>query len=140
MPRGEAISVANAQHDDVGEPVKRRLLIGIGGDAAALEEDMLDVSFDRWLAGICKVNWEECPTPLNGPPTQEKEGREIADYLPIKTGQTTAVLLLFVLQSAGNEPPAFFGTAALGSHLLVRNSAASAAVLVWTQRPTNPIA
>jgi hypothetical protein len=25
-------------------------LIGIGGDAAALEEDMLDVSFDRWLA------------------------------------------------------------------------------------------
>ena len=26
-------------------------MIGIGGDAAALEEDMLDVSFDRWLAG-----------------------------------------------------------------------------------------
>jgi hypothetical protein len=24
---------------------------GIGGDAAALEVDMLDVSFDRWLAG-----------------------------------------------------------------------------------------
>jgi predicted choloylglycine hydrolase len=38
-------------HTIVGEPAKRRLLVGIGGDAAALEEDMLDVSFDRWLAG-----------------------------------------------------------------------------------------
>jgi predicted choloylglycine hydrolase len=38
-------------HTIVGEPAKRRLLIGIGGDAAALEEDMLDVNFDRWLAG-----------------------------------------------------------------------------------------
>ena len=38
-------------HTIVGEPAKRRLLIGIGGDAAALEEDMLDVRFDRWLAG-----------------------------------------------------------------------------------------
>ena|SRR5438105_15903652 len=38
-------------HTIVGEPAKRRVLIGIGGDAAALEEDMLDVSFDRWLVG-----------------------------------------------------------------------------------------
>ena len=38
-------------HTIVGEPAKRRVLIGIGGDAAALEEDMLDVDFDRWLAG-----------------------------------------------------------------------------------------
>jgi predicted choloylglycine hydrolase len=38
-------------HTIVGEPTKRRLLIGIGGDAAALEEDMLDVNFDRWVAG-----------------------------------------------------------------------------------------
>ncbi len=38
-------------HTIVAEPAKRRLLIGIGGDAAALEEDMLDVSFDSWLAG-----------------------------------------------------------------------------------------
>jgi len=38
-------------HTIVGEPAKRRLLIGIGGDAAALEEDMLDVSFGRWVAG-----------------------------------------------------------------------------------------
>jgi predicted choloylglycine hydrolase len=38
-------------HTVVGEPAKRRLLIGIGGDAAALEEDMLDVNFDRWVAG-----------------------------------------------------------------------------------------
>jgi predicted choloylglycine hydrolase len=42
---------AGTLHTIVGEPAKRRLLIGIGGDAAALEEDMLDVSFDRWLAG-----------------------------------------------------------------------------------------
>jgi predicted choloylglycine hydrolase len=38
-------------HTIVGEPAKRRVLIGIGGDAAALEEDMLDVSLDRWLVG-----------------------------------------------------------------------------------------
>jgi len=42
---------AGTLHTIVGEPAKRRLLIGIGGDAAALEEDMLDVSFDRWVAG-----------------------------------------------------------------------------------------
>jgi hypothetical protein len=38
-------------HTSVGEPAKRRLLIGIGGDAAALEEDMLDISFVRWIEG-----------------------------------------------------------------------------------------
>jgi hypothetical protein len=38
-------------HTIVGEPAKKRVLIGIGGDAAALEEDMLDVDFGRWLAG-----------------------------------------------------------------------------------------
>jgi hypothetical protein len=38
-------------HTIVGEPAKRRLLIGIGGDAAALDEDMLDISFDRWIEG-----------------------------------------------------------------------------------------
>jgi predicted choloylglycine hydrolase len=42
---------AGTLHTIVGEPAKKWLLIGIGGDAAALEEDMLDVSFDRWLAG-----------------------------------------------------------------------------------------
>jgi Acyl-coenzyme A:6-aminopenicillanic acid acyl-transferase len=42
---------AGTLHTIVGEPAKRRLLIGVGGDAAALEEDMLDVDFDRWLAG-----------------------------------------------------------------------------------------
>ena len=43
----------NAQtlHTIVTEPVKRRLLIGIGGDAAALEEDMLDVDFKVWVTG-----------------------------------------------------------------------------------------
>jgi hypothetical protein len=42
---------AGTMHTVVGEPPRRRLLIGVGGDAAALEEDMLDVNFDRWLAG-----------------------------------------------------------------------------------------
>ena len=45
------LRVAGTLHTIVGEPAKRRLLIGVGGDAAALEEDMLDVDFDRWLAG-----------------------------------------------------------------------------------------
>lgn len=42
---------AGTLHTIVAEPAKKRMLIGIGGDAAALEEDMLDVEFDRWLAG-----------------------------------------------------------------------------------------
>ncbi|MEA2835303.1 MAG: hypothetical protein QOG66_3505 [Methylobacteriaceae bacterium] len=43
----------NAQtlHTIVAEPGKRRLLIGIGGDAAALNEDMVDVNFKLWIAG-----------------------------------------------------------------------------------------
>jgi predicted choloylglycine hydrolase len=43
----------NAQtlHTIVAEPAKRRLLIGIGGDAAALDEDMLDVDFKVWITG-----------------------------------------------------------------------------------------
>jgi predicted choloylglycine hydrolase len=42
---------AGTLHTIVGEPAKKRILIGIGGDAAALEEDMLDVSLDEWLHG-----------------------------------------------------------------------------------------
>jgi hypothetical protein len=42
---------AGTLHTVVAEPSKRRVLIGIGGDAAALEEDMLDVSFAQWLSG-----------------------------------------------------------------------------------------
>jgi predicted choloylglycine hydrolase len=42
---------AGTLHTIVVEPSKRRILIGIGGDAAALEEDMLDVSFTQWLNG-----------------------------------------------------------------------------------------
>jgi predicted choloylglycine hydrolase len=38
-------------HTIVAEPAKRRLLIGIGGDAAALDEDMLDIDFKLWVAG-----------------------------------------------------------------------------------------
>jgi predicted choloylglycine hydrolase len=38
-------------HTIVGEPAKRRLLIGVGGDAAALDEEMLDVDLAAWVAG-----------------------------------------------------------------------------------------
>ena len=43
----------NAQtlHTIVTEPAKRRLLIGIGGDAAAIDEDMLDIDFKLWVTG-----------------------------------------------------------------------------------------
>lgn len=33
------------------EPAKRRVLLGIGGDAAALDEDMLDIDFAAWVGG-----------------------------------------------------------------------------------------
>ena len=42
---------AETLHTIVAEPMRRRILIGIGGDAAALEEDMLDVDFGRWVGG-----------------------------------------------------------------------------------------
>jgi hypothetical protein len=42
---------AGTLHTLVAEPARRRLLLGVGGDAAALEEDMLDVDFDAWVNG-----------------------------------------------------------------------------------------
>ena len=42
---------AGTLHTMVGEPARRRLLIGIGGDAAALDEDMLDIDLAAWVAG-----------------------------------------------------------------------------------------
>jgi len=42
---------SGTMHTIVAECGRKRLLIGIGGDAAALEEDMLDVDFDQWLNG-----------------------------------------------------------------------------------------
>ena len=42
---------AGTLHTIVAEPAKKRVLLGIGGDAAALEEDMLDVDLARWAAG-----------------------------------------------------------------------------------------
>jgi hypothetical protein len=42
---------AGTLHTIVAEPAKKRLLIGIGGDAAALDEDMMDLDFDAWLGG-----------------------------------------------------------------------------------------
>jgi predicted choloylglycine hydrolase len=42
---------AGTLHTIVAEPSRKRLLIGIGGDAAALDEDMLDVDLNQWLKG-----------------------------------------------------------------------------------------
>ncbi|WFU43150.1 hypothetical protein QA640_12275 [Bradyrhizobium sp. CB82] len=44
----------NAQtlHTIVAEPARRRFLIGIGGDAPALDEDMLDVDFKLWVSPV----------------------------------------------------------------------------------------
>jgi Acyl-coenzyme A:6-aminopenicillanic acid acyl-transferase len=54
----------NAQtlHTIATEPPKRRLLIGIGGDAAALDEDMLDIDFKLWVGG-------------EDPPTKQLKGQ-----------------------------------------------------------------
>jgi hypothetical protein len=38
-------------HTLSAEPAKRRLLVGIGGDAAALDEDMLDIDLTAWVNG-----------------------------------------------------------------------------------------
>lgn len=42
---------AGTLHTIVAEPGKTRLLVGIGGDAAALDEDMLDVDLNEWSRG-----------------------------------------------------------------------------------------
>jgi predicted choloylglycine hydrolase len=42
---------AGTLHTLSAEPAKKRVLIGIGGDAAALDEDMLDVDFTAWVNG-----------------------------------------------------------------------------------------
>jgi predicted choloylglycine hydrolase len=42
---------AGTLHTIVAEPTKKRLLIGIGGDAAALDEDMVDLNFAQWVHG-----------------------------------------------------------------------------------------
>lgn len=38
-------------HTLSAEPAKRRVLVGIGGDAAALDEDMLDIDLAAWVGG-----------------------------------------------------------------------------------------
>jgi hypothetical protein len=43
---------AGSLHTIVGEPATKRLLIRIGGDAAALDENMLDVNVDKWVSGV----------------------------------------------------------------------------------------
>jgi predicted choloylglycine hydrolase len=42
---------AGTLHTLSAEPAKKRLLVGIGGDAAALDEDMLDIDFTAWVKG-----------------------------------------------------------------------------------------
>ena len=38
-------------HTVVSEPAKRRVVVGVGGDAASLDAGMLDVDFATWLRG-----------------------------------------------------------------------------------------
>jgi len=38
-------------HTIAAVPAARRLMIGVGGDAAALDEDMLDIDFAAWASG-----------------------------------------------------------------------------------------
>jgi predicted choloylglycine hydrolase len=69
---------AGTLHTIVAEPAKRRLLIGIGGDAAALEEDMLDVSLDDWIRGqdlpVTQLQGQlgGLSQPFEWPPTRER--------------------------------------------------------------------
>jgi predicted choloylglycine hydrolase len=42
---------AGTLHTLSAEPAKKRLLVGVGGDAAALDEDMLDIDFAAWVNG-----------------------------------------------------------------------------------------
>jgi predicted choloylglycine hydrolase len=42
---------AGTLHTIVSEPARRRILIGVGGDAASLGTDMLDVGLDNWTYG-----------------------------------------------------------------------------------------
>jgi predicted choloylglycine hydrolase len=75
---------AGTLHTIVGEPAKRRLLIGIGGDAAALDEDMLDIDLAEWAAG------KDLPVtslagqlggmahPFEWPPARRKKKRAVA--------------------------------------------------------------
>lgn len=42
---------AGTLHTIIAEPAKKRVLIGIGGDAAALDEEMVDVNLGDWLRG-----------------------------------------------------------------------------------------
>lgn len=42
---------AGTLHTIAATPAERRVLIGVGGDAAALDEDMLDIDFAAWVKG-----------------------------------------------------------------------------------------
>jgi hypothetical protein len=69
---------AGTLHTIAGEPAKRRLLIGIGGDAAALDEDMLDVELAKWKAGenlpvaYLQGQLGGLANPFEWPPTRRK--------------------------------------------------------------------
>jgi hypothetical protein len=42
---------AGTHHTIVAEPAEKRVLIAVRGDAAALDEDMMDLNLDQWLHG-----------------------------------------------------------------------------------------
>ncbi|GLR85565.1 C45 family autoproteolytic acyltransferase/hydolase [Bradyrhizobium iriomotense] len=98
-------------HTIVGEPTKRRVLIGIGGDAAALEEDMLDVSFDRWLAG------EDLPVthlqgqlggmskPVAWPPRPKRKKQIVLATTPAPKSRRRASLVSDSIARPGKKDP-----------------------------------
>lgn len=80
-------------HTLSAEPAKRRVLVGVGGDAAALDEDMLDIDFAAW------VNGEDLPVrqltgqlgglaaPIDWPPKRKTAKRTRATNKRTKTAR-----------------------------------------------------
>ena len=87
---------AGTLHTIAALPASRRMLIGIGGDAAALEEDMLDIDFGAWVKGedlpvthligqlggmSLPIDWppKRNKTAKRRKPARVKAAREVAD-------------------------------------------------------------
>ena len=74
---------AGTLHTLVAEPARKRLLLGIGGDAATLDDDMLDVDFTRWTSGedlpLCRLQGQLGGTfkPFEWPRSRKRTARRI---------------------------------------------------------------
>jgi predicted choloylglycine hydrolase len=80
-------------HTLSAEPAKKRVLVGIGGDAAALDEDMLDIDLAAWVNGadlpVTQLTGQlgGMSLPIDWPPrrkktktTTRKLARELVDH------------------------------------------------------------